>query len=128
MNVTATRTFSLLLLALFDVEYILFWVDIGSGGASSHAQILSQSKLRKKIRDGVLRLQTTEFLGKGGLCLDAMDGEILWQKKTHRRKENSNHHYLQEQRQKMVRAIVLTCVLLHMLRTHKGGAYRVSSQ
>ena len=39
--------FSLVLLGLVDTDYRFFWVDIGSSGSSSDAQIFYLSKLKK---------------------------------------------------------------------------------
>ena len=44
--------FCLVLLALVDTEYRFLWVDVGSSGSSSGAQIFNCSKLKKKITDG----------------------------------------------------------------------------
>ena len=55
--------FSLVLLALDDAEYRFLWVDVGSGGSSSRAQISNHNKLRKKIEDGTLGLLPPELLG-----------------------------------------------------------------
>ena len=46
--------FFLVLLALIDTEYRFFWIDVGSSGSSSDAQIFNCSKSRKKIVDGTL--------------------------------------------------------------------------
>ena len=48
--------FSLILLVLVVAEYRFLWVDVGSSGASSDAQIFGLSKLRKKDEDGDLGL------------------------------------------------------------------------
>ena len=58
--------FFLVLLALVDAEYRFLWVDVGSSGSSSGAQIFNNSKLRKKIEDGTLGLPPPEPLGEGG--------------------------------------------------------------
>ena len=58
--------FSLVLLALVDTEYKFFWVNVGSSGSLSDAQIFNQSKLREKIKDGILGLLPTEPLGEVG--------------------------------------------------------------
>ena len=48
--------FFLVLLALDDAEYRFLWVNVGSSGSSSDAQIFNRSDLREKIEDGTLRL------------------------------------------------------------------------
>ena len=58
--------FSLVLLALVDTKYRFLWVDVGSSGSSSDAQICNQRKLRRKIEDGTLGLAPPEHLGEGG--------------------------------------------------------------
>ena len=71
-------------------------------------QIFNRSHLGEKI-DGSLGLPAPEPLGEGGLdlhyfllgddafCLDAMDGETLQQKTTHKGRENSKLQDLQRQ-------------------------------
>ena len=54
MNVTTTRAFSLVLLALVDAEFGFLWVDVGSSESLSDAQIFNHSKLKEKIEDGTL--------------------------------------------------------------------------
>ena len=46
--------FSLVLIALADAEYRLLWIDCGSSGSSSDAQIFNRGDLREKIEDGSL--------------------------------------------------------------------------
>ena len=58
--------FSLVLLALVKTEYRFFWVNVGSSGSSSDAQIFNKSDLREKIVDGTLGLPAPEPLGEGG--------------------------------------------------------------
>ena len=53
---------SLVLLALVDVEYKFLWVDVGSSGSSSDAQIFNRRKLRRKIENGTLGLSPPEPL------------------------------------------------------------------
>ena len=47
--------FSLVLLALFEAEYKFLWIDCGSSGSCSDAQIFNRSDLRE-IKDGSLGL------------------------------------------------------------------------
>ena len=54
--------FSLVLLALVDVEYKFMWVHVGSSGSSSDGQIFNHSKLR---RNGTLGLPPPEPLEPG---------------------------------------------------------------
>ena len=46
--------FSLVLLALVDAEYKFLWVNLGSSGFSSDAQILNHSKLKRNLENGTL--------------------------------------------------------------------------
>ena len=57
--------FSLLLLAQVDAEYRFLWIDCGSSGSSSDAQIFKKSNLREKIENDSLGLLAPEPLGKG---------------------------------------------------------------
>ena len=59
--------FSLVLLAVVDAEYRFLWIDCGSSGSCSDAQIFNRTALREKIRDcGSLGLSAPEPLGKRG--------------------------------------------------------------
>ena len=58
--------FSLVLLALVDVEYKFLWVNVGASGSSSDAAIFKCSKLRRKIENDTLGLLPPEPLGPGG--------------------------------------------------------------
>ena len=58
-------SFSLVLLALVNVEYRLLWVDVESSGSSSDVKIFNYSKLRKKVKDGTFGLPAPEPLVKG---------------------------------------------------------------
>ena len=44
--------FSIVLLALVDAEYGFLWIDCGSSGSCSNAQIFNRSELREMIEDG----------------------------------------------------------------------------
>ena len=85
--------FSLLLLALVDTEYRFLWVDVGSSGSPSDAQIFNQSKLREKVEDGAMGLTPPEPLGEGGpdlqyfLLSDDAFALMLWMGKPHRRRK-----------------------------------------
>ena len=50
--------FSIVLLALMDTEYRFLWIDCGSSGTGSDAQIFNRGDLRAKIEDGSLGLST----------------------------------------------------------------------
>ena len=56
--------FSLVLLALVDYKFL--WVNTGSSGSSSDAQIFNRSKLKRRIENGTLGLPPPEPLGPGG--------------------------------------------------------------
>ena len=58
--------FSLGTLALVDTEYRFLWIDCGSSGSSSDAQIFNRGDLREKIEDGTLGLLAPEPLGEEG--------------------------------------------------------------
>ena len=58
--------FSLVVLALVDTESSFLWIDCGSIGSCSDAQILNSSNLKEKIEDGSLGLPGPEPLGEGG--------------------------------------------------------------
>ena len=58
--------FSLVLLALVDTDYRFLWVNVGSSGSSSDAQIFNRSNFRENIEDGSLELPAPEPLGEGG--------------------------------------------------------------
>ena len=62
--------FSLVLVALVNAKYRFFWVDIGSSGSSSDAEILNHSNLRKEIEDFIFGLLPPEPLFEGGLDLN----------------------------------------------------------
>ena len=61
--------FSLVLLALVNADYKLLWVNIGSSGSSSDAQIFNRSKLKRGIENGTLGIPPPEPLGPGGTDL-----------------------------------------------------------
>ena len=145
--------FSLVLLALVDADYKFLWVNVGASGSSSDAQIFNRSKLKRRIESGTLGLPPPEPLGPGGpdlhyfLLGDDVFALMPWWS-TDQRRQNSQLQDIQwrgvvensfgilvkrfrgllttmEQRPKVVRDIVLTCVVLHnMLRSHQGGADR----
>ena len=58
--------FALMLLALVDAEYRFLWVNVGSIGYSSNAQIFNRNNLMEKTEDGSLGLPPPESLGEGG--------------------------------------------------------------
>ena len=58
--------FFLMLLVLVNTEYRFFWIDCGSSGSSSDAQIFNRSDLREKIKEGILWLVVSEPLREGG--------------------------------------------------------------
>ena len=49
-----------------ESEYRILWIDCGSSGSCSDAQIFNRSYLKKKIEDDSLGLPTPEPLGEGG--------------------------------------------------------------
>ena len=56
----------MLLLAPVVTEYRFMWIDCGSSGSCSDAQIFNRSLLMEKIEEGVLGLPAPEPLGEGG--------------------------------------------------------------
>ena len=52
--------FSVILMALVDAEYRFRWVDIGTEGSCSDAQIFNISQLRGKIDDGSIGFPEAE--------------------------------------------------------------------
>ena len=152
--------YSLVLLALVDAKYRFLWVDVGSSGSSSDAQIFNCSKLRKKIEDGTLGLPSHEPLGEGGpelhyfLLGDNAFALMPWLVKPYSRRQQRIGNYRisrdrrvvenmlgilvsrfrvllhpMEQRLKVVRDIILTCVVLHnMLRTNQSWPDRAPTQ
>ena len=44
--------FSIILLALVDVDYRFLWVDCGSSGEASDCQVFNQNQLKRGIEDG----------------------------------------------------------------------------
>ena len=58
--------FSLVLLALVDAEYKFLWVNVGTSGSSSDAQIFNCNKLKRRIENGTLGLPPPDHLDLGG--------------------------------------------------------------
>ena len=46
--------FSIVMLALVDGQYKLRWVDVGTGGSCSDAQIFTTCRLKRKIDDDTI--------------------------------------------------------------------------
>ena len=57
---------SIVLLALVDGDYKFLWVDLGTAGSSSDAQIFKHSDLRHKIEDGTIGFPESESLVDDG--------------------------------------------------------------
>ena len=57
--------FSIVFLALMDTEYRFLWIDCGSSGSCSDAQIFNRSHLRE-IGGSSFVLSAPEPLGEGG--------------------------------------------------------------
>ena len=142
--------FSLVLLALVDAEYRFLWLDCGSSGSYSDAQIFNRSLLRKKIEDGSLG-----FRASSTLHYFLLDNDVFalmpWMVKPYSQRQLSREEKIanyrisrgmrvvenafeipvscfrvlvgtMEQRPRVVRDTVFTCVVLYnMLRTHQGG-------
>ena len=139
--------FSLVLLPLVDAEYKFLWVNVEASGSSSDAQIFNRSKLKRKIENGTLGLPPPEPMGPGGPDLHyfllGYDASVLmpWLVKPYSRRQLTREERIANYRisrgrrvvknafgilvgtfrPKLVRDIVLTCVVLHnMLRSHQG--------
>ena len=61
--------FFLVLLALVDAEYKFLFVNVGSSGSSSDAQIFNRNDLREKIEGGSSGLMPPQPMGERGLNL-----------------------------------------------------------
>ena len=152
--------FFLVLLALVDAEYRFLWINCGSSGSCSDAQIFNRSLLREKIKDGSLGLPAPEPLGEGGpdlryfLLGDDAFALMPWMVKPYSRRQLTREERIanyritrdrgvveytfgilvrsfrvllgtMEQRPRIVRDIMFTCVVLrNMMRTHQGRADR----
>ena len=147
-------SFSLVLQTLIDKEYRFLWINLGSSASSSDVQIFNRSNLREKIEDGTLGLPPPEPLGEGGphlpyvLVGDDAFALLPWMVKPYSRRQLMREERILNYRtfrgrrvfgilvsrlrlllgtmeQKVVRDIVLTCMVLHnMLRTHQCGTNR----
>ena len=149
--------FYLVLLALVDKEYRFFWVNVGSSGSSSDAQIFTRSDLKEKIKDGTFGSAAPEPPEEGSANLHyfllsddtfalmqllvkpysrrqlKMEERVAHYRISRGRKVVENAFVIlvsrfrvllgtMEQRLKVVRDIMFTCVVLHnMLRTDQGG-------
>ena len=58
--------FSIVLMALVDAEYRFRWVDIGTEGSCSDAQIFNAGELRDKIEDGSIGFPEAKPIEPGG--------------------------------------------------------------
>ena len=103
---------------------------MGASGSSSDAQIFNCSKLKRRIENGTLGLPPPEPLGPElhyFLLGDDALALMPWLMKPYSRqltREERIANY-KEQRPKLVRDIVLTCMVLHnMVKSHQGGAGR----
>lgn len=52
--------FSIVLLALVDSDYKFLWLDVGSPGSMSDAQIFNDSELKQSIEDGTIGIPAAE--------------------------------------------------------------------
>ena len=132
---------SLVLLALVDAEYRFLWIDCGSSGSCSDAQIFNRSKLMEMIEDDTLGLPAPEALGEGGidlhyiLPLDHAFALMPWMVKPYSRRQLTREERIANYRISRgsrvvantfgILDIVYTWVVLHnMMRTPQGGANR----
>ena len=54
--------FSIVLLALVDGNYKFLWVDVGSNGAASDAQVFNSGELKEMIQEGLLNIPPPDLL------------------------------------------------------------------
>ena len=115
--------FSLVLLALVDADYEFLWVNMGASGSSSDAQVFNDAfALMPWLVKPYSRRQLTREerianyrIARGRRVVENSFGILA--------KRFRVPLTTMEQRQKVVRDIVLTCVVLHnMLRSHQGAA------
>ena len=58
--------FSIVMLALVDGQYKFRWVDAGTAGSCSDAQIFNASQLKRKIEDGRIGFPDPAPITQGG--------------------------------------------------------------
>ena len=86
--------FSLIFLTLVDAVYRFLWIDCGTSGSCSDAQILNRKNLREKIDDGTLELLAPKLLGERGpdlhyfLLRDNAFALMPWMVKPHSRQRH----------------------------------------
>ena len=84
---------SLILLALVNAEYRFLWIECGTSGSCSDAQIFNRSDLREKIEDGSFGLPAPEPLGEGRpdlhyfVLVDDAFALMLWIMKPYSRRQ-----------------------------------------
>ena len=61
--------FPIVMLALVDGQYKFRWVDVGTAGSCSDAQIFNASQLKRKIDDGNIGFPDPAPITQGGRCL-----------------------------------------------------------
>ena len=142
--------FFLVLLALVNAENRFLWIDCGSSGSCSDAQIFNRSNMRE-IEDGSLALPAPKPLREEGPNLHYFCWLVKPYSRTQLTREEIIANYrisrgrrmgenvfgilkswfrvllaTMEQRPRVVRYIVYTWLVLHnMLRTHQGRKNRV---
>ena len=85
--------FSIVMLALVDGQYKFRWLDAGTAGSCSDAQIFNASQLKRRIEDGRIGFPDPAPITQGGrdvpyfILADPEDlaHETLWQKDVNKR-------------------------------------------
>ena len=84
--------FLIVMLALVDGQYKFRWMDVGTAGACSDAQIFNTCHLKRKTDDGSIGFPDPAPITQGGqdvpyfiLAAEDLADEILWQKDVNQR-------------------------------------------
>ena len=79
--------FSIVMLALVDEQYKFRWVDVGTAGSCSDAQIFNTCHLKRKIDDGSIGFPDPAPYNPGWLRCPSfiLADETLWQKDVNQR-------------------------------------------
>ena len=100
--------FPIVMLALVDGQSKFRWVDVGTAGSCSDAQIFNASQLKRKIDDGNIGFPDPAPITKGGRCIllhpcrlcvcpEDLAHETLWQKDVNKRGKDCQLQNIKEQ-------------------------------